>query len=33
MSLLEANGYAGKIVLFNGTNTDPAIEADLQGSG
>lgn len=21
--LLEANGYAGKIVLFNGTNTDP----------
>ena len=23
MRLLEANGYAGKIVLFNGTNTDP----------
>jgi adenine-specific DNA-methyltransferase len=24
LRLLEANGYAGKIVLFNGTNTDPA---------
>lgn len=23
LRLLEANGYAGKIVLFNGTNTDP----------
>ena len=24
LRLLEANGYAGQIVLFNGTNTDPA---------
>ena len=24
LRLLEAHGYAGKIVLFNGTNTDPA---------
>ena len=24
LHLLEANGYGGKIVLFNGTNTDPA---------
>ena len=25
LRLLEANGYAGKIVLFNGTNTDPSL--------
>lgn len=30
LQLLEANGYAGKIVLFNGTNTDPASKAIYQ---
>lgn len=28
--LLEANGYAGKVVLFNGTNSDPASKAIYQ---
>ena len=30
LKLLEANGYAGKVVLFNGTNADPASKAIYQ---
>ena len=27
LQLLESNGYGGKVILFNGTNTDPASKA------
>ena len=31
--LLSENGYDGRLVLFNGSNSDAAVEGDLCGVG